>query len=44
MVSIAGDRTVLEQVEMLIGPYLDDGARVAAAIHDAEAAGFQFDD
>lgn len=44
MVAAEGDRVVLEQLQVLIDPYLEDGARVAAVIREAEAAGFQFDD
>jgi hypothetical protein len=44
MFAAGGDRAVLQQIRALIDPYLDDGARVAAAIRQAEASGFQFDD
>lgn len=39
-----GDRKVLEQVQTLIDPYLDDGERVGATVREAESSGFQFDD
>ena len=39
-----GDRTVLEQLQGLISPYLDDGERVSVAVREAERSGFQFDD
>jgi hypothetical protein len=44
MFSALGRRPVLERLQQTIDTYLDDGERVAAAIRDAEAAGFQFDD
>ena len=44
MFSAEGDLAVLEQIRVLIDPYLDDGERVATAIREAEASGFQFDD
>ena len=44
MFAAEGDRAVLEQIRVLIDPYLDDGERVAATIREAEASGFQFDD
>ena len=44
MFAAVGDRAVLEQIQTLIDPYLDDGARIAATIREAEASGFQFDD
>ena len=44
MFSALGNRVVLERLQSLIDPYLDDGERVAATIREAEASGFQFDD
>lgn len=44
MFAAEGDRGVLEQIRVLIEPYLDDGERVAEVIREAEGSGFQFDD
>ena len=44
MFAAVGDRAVLEQIQALVDPYLDDGERIAATIGEAEASGFQFDD
>jgi hypothetical protein len=44
MFAAHGDRSTLEQLQLLIDPYLEDGARVAATIRQAEESGFQFDD
>ena len=44
MFAAVGDRAVLEQIQALIDPYVDDGERIAATIREAEASGFQFDD
>jgi hypothetical protein len=38
------DRPVLDRLQALIEPYLDDGERVANTVREAEASGFQFDD
>ena len=39
-----GDRAVLDQLREELEGYLDDPARTARLIGEAEAAGFQFDD
>jgi hypothetical protein len=44
MFAAYGDRGVVERLQALLRPYVEDGQRVSSAIRDAEAAGFQFDD
>ena len=44
MFAANGDRAALEELRLLITPYLDDSERVAAAVEQADGAGFQFDD
>lgn len=44
MFAAYGERPTLEQLQAIIDPYLDDGERVAVAVREAEASGFQFDD
>jgi hypothetical protein len=44
MFSAEADGTVLDQIRILIDPYLGDNERVTAVIRAAEASGFQFDD
>lgn len=44
MFAANGERAILERIQAVIDPYLDDDERVAATIREAEATGFQFDD
>jgi hypothetical protein len=44
MFAANADRPVLDRLQALIEPYLDDGERVANTVREAEASGFQFDD
>jgi hypothetical protein len=44
MFAANADRPVLDRLQALIEPYLDDGARVGNTVREAEASGFQFDD
>jgi hypothetical protein len=44
MFAAYADREVLERVQALIEPYLDDGDLVASVVRQAEASGFQFND
>ena len=44
MFAAYGDPADLDRIVALLGPYLDDGERVAAEVRRAEAAGFVFDD
>ena len=39
-----GDVRLLERLQAMIEPYLADGQRTTALIHNAEEAGFDFDD
>lgn len=44
MFAAHGDRATVDRLRAAIGSCLDNGARVAATVREAEAADFEFDD